>query len=157
MRVLSIDPGYERVGIAVLEKRNGKEFLLYSDCFKTNAKDEFSERLAQIGAEIERMIKKFSPGALAVESLLFNSNQKTAMKVAEARGAIICISKLAGLEIHEYTPLQIKNAITGYGRADKSQVEMMTRQLVEIKKENIIDDEMDAIAIGLTALASVKF
>jgi len=155
-RVLAVDPGYERVGVAVLEKSDGKEVLLYSDCFKTSAKDEFPKRLAKIGFEIKRLIKKFSPNTLAIETLLFNSNQKTAMKVSEARGAMICIAKMADLEIHEYTPLQIKNAITGYGRADKSQVEMMTRQLIEIKKENIIDDEMDAIAIGLTALASVR-
>jgi len=156
MKVLAIDPGYERVGIAVLEKQNSKEVLLYSNCFKTNSKDEFPERLAQIGSEVERIVQEFSPEVFAIETLLFNNNQKTAMKVAEARGAMICITKIAGLEIHEYTPLQIKNAITGYGRADKSQVEMMTRQLIEIKKENIIDDEMDAIAIGLTALASIK-
>ncbi|MFC1775279.1 crossover junction endodeoxyribonuclease RuvC [Patescibacteria group bacterium] len=157
MKILAIDPGYERVGIAILEKQDGKEVLLHSDCFKTDAKDEFPNRLAQIGHEIESVIQKFSPHALAIETLLFNSNQKTAMKVAEARGAIICIAKMRDLEIHEYTPLQIKNAITGYGRADKSQVEMMTRQLVEIKKEKIIDDEIDAIATGLTALASIRF
>jgi len=156
MKILAIDPGYDRVGIAVLEKQDSEEVLLYSDCFKTSAKDEFPDRLAQIGQEIDRIIKEFSPKGLAIETLLFNNNQKTAMKVAEARGAMICIARIAGLDIYEYTPLQIKNAITGYGRADKSQVEMMTRQLIEIKKEKIIDDEMDAIATGLTAIASIK-
>lgn len=153
MRILGIDPGYERVGVAVIDK-NSKDELVYSECIRTSPKTPFPTRLVEIGAQLEEIIKKYSPTVLAIETLLFNTNQKTAMKVSEARGVVVYISTRAGMETHEYTPLQIKNAMTGYGHATKSQVEMMTRNLIVIEKENIIDDEMDAIAVALTCSAS---
>ncbi|MFC1730957.1 crossover junction endodeoxyribonuclease RuvC [candidate division KSB1 bacterium] len=155
MKVLAIDPGYERLGVAVVEKPEvGKEVLLYSDCFRTSSKDDFKERLFQIGAEVERVIKEYSPDALAIEQLFFNTNQKTVMYVAEVIGAINYICKKNNLLTFEYTPLQIKNAVSGYGRSTKEQVAKMVPQLIEIRKEIKLDDEYDAIAIGLTCLAS---
>ena len=157
MRVLAIDPGYERVGIAVVEKpQKGKESLVYSDCFQTSAKEAFENRLLEIGSEVERLIIEYSPQALAIEQLFFNTNQKTAMNVAEVRGALIYICKKYGLLSFQYTPLQIKNAVSGYGRSTKKQVAKMVPQLIEIQKEIKFDDEYDAIAIGLTCLASER-
>ena len=157
MKVLGIDPGYERIGIAVVEKNNTqKEELVYSTCFKTDPKLPFIERLFLIGEEIDQICKKHSPSLLSIETLLFNTNQKTALMVSEARGVIMYEAKRNGLEICEYTPLQIKNAITGYGRASKNQVDMMTRQLISISDNIKQDDEIDAIATALTCCASYK-
>lgn len=158
MLILAIDPGYERLGVAILEKAEGKENFLYSDCFKTSKDLPFSERLKEIGSEIRRVIKEFKPSALAIETLLFFKNQKTAMNVAEARGAIIYEAKQNELEVYEYTPLQIKIAVTGYGRSDKAQVIEMVKKLIKTSSSNkkTQDDEYDAIAIGLTCLASIR-
>ncbi len=161
MKVISIDPGYERIGIAIIEKSGvpgtpPKEVLLYSDCFKTSAKLPITERFLLIGKEIEKIIKKYEPEAMAIETLFFNSNQKTAMQVSEARGIIIYQALTNNLEVFEYTPLQIKIAITGYGRGDKKQVTDMLHHLIEIKKEIKYDDEYDAIAVGLTHLACYR-
>lgn len=157
MKVLAIDPGYERLGVAIIEKsKKGKEVLLYSNCFRTDSKDVFEKRLFQIGNEIERIIKKYNPDTLASEQLYFNTNQKTAMRVSEIKGVINYLSKKHNLLLFEYSPLQIKNAVSGYGRSTKEQVAKMVQHLIEIKKEIKFDDEYDAIAIGLTCLASER-
>ena len=159
MKLLAIDPGYERVGIAILEKeKGGTEFLVYSDCFKTSAKIPFHERITLIGIEVERVIKKYKPTALAIEKLYLTTNQKTAMQVAEARGVIIYSSSKLGLSIYEHTPMEIKVAVTGYGKATKNDVFFMTKKLIELpKNRTIIDDEIDAVAVGLTCFACNKF
>jgi len=156
MRVLAIDPGYGRCGVAVVEKENGKERWIYSDCIETNAKDGFVERLAQVVAECEQLIKKYKPDALAMERLFFTSNQKTAMQVAEVRGAILNAAAVAGIPSFEYTPAQVKSATTGSGRADKKQVTDMLHLLLKIDKTIRHDDEYDAIAIGITYLAHTR-
>jgi crossover junction endodeoxyribonuclease RuvC len=157
MKVLGIDPGYERLGIAVLEKsEKGKDSLLYSNCFITSSKESFGERLLKIGDEVERIIKKYNPNVLATEQLYFNTNQKTAMNVAEVRGVINYVSQKNNLSFFEYSPLQIKNAVSGYGRSTKDQVAKMVPRLIEIRKEIKLDDEYDAIAVGLTCLASER-
>ncbi|MFT5180122.1 MAG: crossover junction endodeoxyribonuclease RuvC [Candidatus Paceibacteria bacterium] len=157
MKILGIDPGYERVGIAIIEKEDGKENLLYSDCFKTSAKLPHEERLALISGKIESVIVQYSPDALAIEKLFFGSNQKTAMKVSEARGVVINECSSRGMKVFEYTPIQIKVAVTGYGRSDKAGVIKMVPNLIKINKEIKYDDEYDAIATGLTFFASEKF
>lgn len=155
MKIISIDPGYERVGIAIIEKEDGqKEKLVYSDCFKTSAKLPLTERLFLIGQEVDEIIKKYKPEALAIETLFFTSNQKTVMGVSEARGVIMYQALLNQIPVFEYTPLQIKIAVTGYGRGDKKQVTEMVTRLIKIEKEIKHDDEYDAIAVGLTHLAS---
>lgn len=154
MRVLAIDPGFERVGIAVLEKGVQREHLVYSACFTTSSKLPFEERLVRIGKELNRVIDEYNPDALAVETLLWNSNQKTAMRVAEARGVIVHTGVSRGLTFHEYTPLQIKVAVAGYGKAEKKQVASMVEKLLRISNTAKHDDETDAIALGITCLAS---
>ncbi len=158
MKILAIDPGYERIGIAILEKKQGdkKEKVLYSECFKTSSKLPFTERLLLIGKKVEKIIKKYNPKVLAIEKLFFTTNQKTAMGVAEARGAIIYVCKKNGLQIFEYTPLQIKVATTGYGKARKDMVMDMIPKLVTINTIKKGDDELDAIAIGITCFACEK-
>ncbi len=156
MRVLAIDPGYERLGIAVVEKKENKDILLYSDCFKTSPKESFPERLARIGLEIERLIGEFKPTALAIETLFFQTNQKTAMHVSEARGVILYEAAKKRLIICEYNPLQIKIATTGYGKSDKKHIIDMIPKLTKIDKEIKHDDEFDAIACGITCLASYR-
>ncbi len=173
MKIISIDPGYERIGIAVLEKNappagGGKasfaksyggprEELLYSDCFKTDTKSKLSQRIFCIGEEIARLIKKYKPEALAIETLFMTSNQKTVMGVSEARGVIMYEASRAGIPIFEYTPLQIKIAVTGYGRAEKREVHTMVKKLISLSDKKMIDDEVDAIAVGLTCFAHEKF
>ncbi|MCX6735663.1 MAG: crossover junction endodeoxyribonuclease RuvC [Candidatus Parcubacteria bacterium] len=154
MRILGIDPGYERLGIAIMEKRENKDFLVYSECFQTSKETPFHERLLLLGKRIEEIIQEYKPNAMSIETLMFNTNQKTAMNVAEARGVILFQGMKCGLEIFEFTPLQIKIAITGYGRSDKSQVTEMTKRLVKIDKKGAKDDEYDAIACALTCFAS---
>ena len=153
MRIIAIDPGYERLGIAVLEKVSGKEQLVFSECFKTNATLEFIERLELVGREVERVISEYKPEVLAIENLFIATNQKTAMRVAEVRGAILYQARLLGVPVSEYTPLQIKTATTGYGKATKDQVINMVQKIIPATKSLKQDDEMDAIAIGITHYA----
>ncbi len=157
MRILSIDPGFERIGIAIIEKTNlKKDILVYSTCFKTSAKIPFYERLKNIGLQIEKVIKEYKPNALAIEKLFFTTNQKTVMGVSEARGVIIYVAIKNNLSIYEYTPPQIKVAVTGYGKASKDMVMSMVLKLIDIDKNINSDDEIDAIAVGLTCLACEK-
>lgn len=158
MKVLAIDPGYERLGIAVLEKKEGdnKEVLLFSECFKTSGKEEHYDRIAKIQKEIEKVLEEYSPDDLAIETLFFNQNVKTALMVAEARGVIIATSRNFGLDIFEYSPQQIKTSVTGDGKSDKTSVIKMVPLLIKINDEVKIDDEFDAIATGICHLASKK-
>lgn len=158
MRIIAIDPGYERLGIAVLEKETGgKEAVLYSDCFKTDKKLAHFERLGLIGGEVERVIGEFGPESMCIETLFFSTNQKTAITVAEARGAILFQAAKHGLKVFEYGPGQIKVAVTGYGKSDKAAINMMVDKLVKLDKKTKLDDEYDAIAVGLTCFATEKF
>jgi crossover junction endodeoxyribonuclease RuvC len=154
MRIISIDPGYERLGVAIIEKLpRQKEVLLFSECFKTSPKLPHHERLALIGKRITEVIKKWKPEALVTEKLYFSNNQKTALLVAEARGVILYTGSSLGLDIFEYTPADIKIAITGYGKSEKHQMIDMTRKLIKVESTTNSDDEFDAIAIGLTHFA----
>ena len=158
MKIIGIDPGYERIGIAVLEKNKNdkKEALLYSNCFKTSAKLPLPERIFSLGAEVQSVIKKYKPEKLAIEKLYFETNTSSAMGVSEARGAIIFVARNANLEILEYTPLQIKNAVTGYGKATTSQVHAMVSKLIDLPKNIKQDDEIDAIAVAITGFATIR-
>jgi crossover junction endodeoxyribonuclease RuvC len=157
-RILAIDPGYERIGVAVLEKdSSGKEILLFSECFKTSSKIPHYERLASIGKELDSVIKKYKPHIMSIEKLYFTTNQKTVMGVSEARGVMLFVGKINNLEIFEYTPPEIKVAVTGYGKATKEMVMTMVPKLIKIEKTIKSDDELDAVAIGLTCFACEKF
>src|SRR3989338_9068453 len=157
MRILAIDPGYERLGVAVLEKLpRQKETLLYSSCVQTSKTLPHAERLLKIASEVKKVTEEFEPNALAIETLFFATNHKTVMPVAEARGAVLVEAARAGLTVFEYTPLQIKIAVTGYGRSEKHQVTEMVKKLIMLPHGKRPDDEYDAIAVGLTCIASVK-
>lgn len=158
MKLIAIDPGYERLGIAVIEKNpKEKEVLLYSDCFKTDKKLPHYERLGLIGNEISKIISEYKPEVLCLENLFFTNNQKTAITVAEARGVILYEAAKNNLKVYEYGPGQIKVAVTGYGKSDKEQIISMIPRLIKINKTIKHDDEFDAIAVGLTCFAIERF
>lgn len=158
MRILAIDPGFERLGIAIIDQDEKKKLnLVYSNCFKTKKSLDFTERLLLLGLEVERVIQEYKPKVLSVEKLYFTTNQKTAMNVSEARGVILYCAIKNNLQIHEYTPMQIKVAITGYGKSDKSGIAHMVKHLIGVPDEIKSDDEIDAIAIGLTCFACERF
>lgn len=155
MRFLGIDPGYDRVGIAIVEKNpdDQKESVVFSECFQTDKKLTINDRLLLVGNRVQEIIKTHNPDALGLETLFFSKNQKTAMAVASARGAILYVTKKAGCTVYEYHPQEIKVAITGYGKSDKTAVMTMVKQLVNNCPATAIDDEYDAIAIAVTGLA----
>ncbi|MES2203136.1 MAG: crossover junction endodeoxyribonuclease RuvC [Patescibacteria group bacterium] len=156
MKVLAFDPGYERLGVAVLEKNKGKETLLHSECLRTSPKLTFAQRLAQLGGEIEKLITKHKPDCVAIENLYFETNAKTAMNVSAVRGMLLYIAASHELVTHEYTPLQVKVAVTGNGRSDKASIALMVPRLVALPTGKRLDDELDAIAVGITCLASIR-
>lgn len=157
-RVLAIDPGFDRIGLAIVTLEQDEPRLLFSECLETNAKKARPERLLFIGKRIEQVIKKWQPETLAIENLFFNTNTTSAIGVAEAKGIIIYEAIKAGMTIFEYSPQAIKMAVTGYGKADKIQIGMMVRKLLKLtdKFPQRLDDEMDAIALGITHLATKK-
>lgn len=157
MKILGIDPGYDRLGIAIIEKPvRGKETVLYSNCFQTSATDSIYERFRQLGAEISRILDKFSPDTVALETLFMSKNQKTGMRVAEARGIIIYESIKRNVPVCEYSPGQIKMAVTGDGTSDKTRMIRMVHMLVSLPPKKTHDDEYDAIAVALTCSAHQK-
>lgn len=156
MRILGIDPGYDRLGIAVIEKpAKGRESVLFSNCFQTSAKKTFYQRLAEIGEEIGRLMDEFQPSALALETLFITKNQKTAMRVAEARGVIIYEAAKRKIPTYEYSPPQIKSAVTSDGNSDKQRIIKMIKMLVKLPDNKKLDDEYDAIAVALTHSALI--
>jgi len=153
MRVLAIDPGYDRCGVAVMEYQQGKEVVLYSECVTTDKNDSLGDRLLTLGTSIEKLIKNNQPNTVAIETLFFNKNIKTAIGVAQARGMIMYIAKQAGCTVYEFGPQEIKVAVTGHGGSDKQAVLDMMRRLIPDLKSTALDDEYDAIAVGITCLA----
>lgn len=156
MKVLGIDPGYERLGVAIVEKEKGKETLLFSTCFRSNPKLPHQKRLAELAENVEVVIAEWQPHSAAFEDLFFNTNQKTALNVAEVVGVLRFLANKANMKVYEYTPSQVKVAVSGYGRANKEQVMSMVKKLLKIEKKEMLDDEFDAIAIALTHLASIR-
>lgn len=156
MRVLAFDPGYERLGIAVVEKHAGKETLLHSDCARTSGKLPFHERLLELGTVVEKLITEWQPTAVALEEVFFEKNAKTAMQVAEVRGMLTYIAASRGLALYQYTPMEVKVAVTGYGHSDKRGVGMMVERILGLSPSKKLDDELDAIAVGITCLASAR-
>lgn len=153
MRIIGIDPGYDRVGIAIIDNKN----LIYSECFETNKKDDFYVRLKSVGLKIKEIIEIYKPEVMAIESIFITKNQKTATKVAEARGVISYEASLKNIPIREFSPPQIKMAVTGHGSSNKTQIIKMIPLLIKKntleKNKKIIDDEYDAIAVALTCQA----
>ncbi len=152
MRILAIDPGYDRLGIAVIEGDPSRPTLLWSDCILPE-KGARENRLADVFGAVTAALRTYAPDALAIETLFFSVNKKTALGVAEARGVIFAAAGMVSVPVVEYSPQQIKLAVTGYGGASKAAVAQMIPRLLALSKKKRIDDEIDAIAIGITALA----
>lgn len=153
MRILAIDPGYDRLGIAVVEGDPSKPVLVWSDCVLPE-KGTPEKRLAHIAHAITDAISTYAPDALAIETLFFGANKTTALGVAQARGVVLAAAGTAGLPVIECSPQQVKLAVTGYGNADKSAVAKMLPRLLTLPEKKRLDDELDAIAVGISALAS---
>ncbi|MDO4730870.1 MAG: crossover junction endodeoxyribonuclease RuvC [Clostridia bacterium] len=155
MIVLGIDPGYAIIGYGAVTCKNNRLFCSGYGALTTKANMNFNDRLESIFDNMTLMINKCRPDALAIEKLYFNSNQKTAIQVAQARGVILLAAKKAKVSIFEYTPLQIKSAITGYGRAEKKQVMRMTQKLLHLDKLPSPDDAADALAIAICHIHTI--
>lgn len=157
VKILGIDPGFDRLGICVIEKDSTKETLLFSTCITTSKKDSFESRLSSIAESLTKILKEYTPSELAIEKLFFTKNQLTAINVAEARGVILYLCHVHGLSVHEYSPPEIKVAVTGYGKATKNDIATMVPKILgKVLEKNLLDDELDAIAIALTHSAHRK-
>jgi len=153
MRILAIDPGYDRLGIAVVDGDPSRPTLIMSGCVLPE-KGAREDRLAQVSNAVTDAIKKYAPDALAIETLFFSVNKKTALGVAEARGTVLAAAGVASIPVIECSPQQVKLAVTGHGGSNKAAVATMIPRLLDLPKKKRLDDELDAIAIGITALAS---
>jgi len=153
MKVLAIDPGYDRLGVAIMEYVEGKEKLLFSTCLLTTRTDALPNRLHTLGQAVSQLITEYQPDTMAIETLFFNKNIKTAIGVAQARGMLLYLAKVAGCTVYEFGPQEIKVAVTGYGNAAKDAVYAMVTRLVPDVPAGALDDEYDAIAVGITCLA----
>lgn len=149
MVVLGIDPGYAIVGWGAIHFQNNMYAPLGFGAITTQPEQPFGDRLASIYDELSTIIKKCRPQAMAIEQLYFQNNQKTAINVAQARGVILLAAQKNNLDVYEYTPLQVKMAVTGYGQAKKPQVMEMTRRLLRLEKVPKPDDTADALAIAI--------
>lgn len=156
-RVLGIDPGFGRMGWGVVEKRNGDWKHVAHGCIETDKKAKFIDRLQEIHNDLTKIIAKYQPTNSAVEDLFFYKNAKTAIQVGQARGVILLTLNQAGLPIDEYTPLQVKQSMTGYGRAEKGQMQKIVQVHLQMKEKITQDDAADALAIALTCAYSLMF
>jgi crossover junction endodeoxyribonuclease RuvC len=157
MVVLGIDPGLAIVGYGVVEcGDNMKLRLIDFGTILTEAGEEFPRRLLQISQGMERLIDMYAPDSVAFEELFFNKNVKTAIIVAQARGAAVAAARKKTAELYEYTPLQVKQAVTGYGRADKNQVQMMVKTLLKLSEIPRPDDAADAVAVAVCHAHSAR-
>ncbi|MCU0520531.1 MAG: crossover junction endodeoxyribonuclease RuvC [Anaerolineae bacterium] len=156
MRVLGIDPGTATTGYAVVEDREGRLVLIAIGVISTPAKTPLPVRLQQIYADLRDIIVAHRPAASAVEELFFSRNARTAMAVGHARGVTLLALADAGLRIVEYTPMQIKQAVTGYGSADKYQVQQMVQRLLSLPDVPRPDDAADAAAVAICCLHRAK-
>ncbi|MDZ7587033.1 MAG: crossover junction endodeoxyribonuclease RuvC [Patescibacteria group bacterium] len=151
MTILGIDPGFARMGWGIISKTGAKFSLVDYGCLETSAEVSLSTRLETIFDGISRILKKFKPDLAGIETLFFNTNAKTAVKVGEARGAILVALKKSGVKVIDVTPLQVKQAVAGYGRAEKFQVQKMVKALLNLKEIPRPDDAADALAVALAA------
>lgn len=157
MVILGIDPGLAIVGYGVIEVLGNKYGVLDYGIITTDKDLYIPERLKLIYDELSLIINKYNPEDVAMEELFFNKNVKTVIKVGQARGAAILAAKNKGLDIFEYTPLQVKQAVVGYGRAEKRQVQEMVRILLNLKTIPKPDDAADALAIAICHGSSIKY
>jgi crossover junction endodeoxyribonuclease RuvC len=157
MVILGIDPGFARVGWAIMGAQGGNFKLQNCGCIETSKETASEERLVDVYKQICKLIKKYKPEAVAVEELFFTNNAKTAFKVGEARGVIILSAAIQDIPVFSYTPLQVKIAVTGYGSADKPQVGRMVKAILKLKELPKLDDTVDAIAVALAHAFTKRF
>lgn len=149
MRILGIDPGYATIGFGLLEAQRAQVHMVTYGAITTPAGLPLSKRLYQIDRDMEELIGKLKPDVIAIEELFFNTNITTGIAVAHGRGVLLCAAERCGIPLYEYTPSQVKLAVTGYGKADKHQVMDMTRRLLKLAAVPKPDDAADALAIAL--------
>jgi crossover junction endodeoxyribonuclease RuvC len=149
MRIIGIDPGIATVGFGVVDSNKNRQSLVSCGVVTTPPNRSLSARLEQIYSDLTELIARFSPDDMAVEELFFNTNITTGIAVAQGRGVVLLAGHRAGVRIFEYTPLQVKQAVVGYGRADKRQVIDMVRRILGMKSPPKPDDAADAVAIAL--------
>lgn len=154
MRVLGVDPGYNRLGLAIIKQHpNGSQKVEFSVCVETKKSIDFSKRLWCLAEEFNLVVDTYQPEVVAMEKIFLSQNKKTAMAVAETRGMLKFLIETKKLPLVEYTPQQIKLTVTGFGRADKTQVKNLVNRLTGVDTKQKLDDEVDALAVALTALA----
>ncbi len=151
MRIAGIDPGYGRCGYGIIEHERNKSVLIAYGCIETPAGMDFSDRLKLLSDELTSIFALHEPEVMGVEELFFAKNTTTAMKVAHARGVILLAAANAGMKAREFKPAEIKQALTGHGRADKQQIQQMTKLLLGLAEIPKPDDAADALAVALTA------
>ncbi|MBN2073739.1 MAG: crossover junction endodeoxyribonuclease RuvC [Actinobacteria bacterium] len=158
-RILGIDPGLETTGISILEVNGASYKPVFCSCVITDKKDPLPKRLSKIYSDICVFIKRYNPVCLAIEELFFSANTKTALIVGQARGVALLAGSNSGLEVYEYTPLEIKMAIAGYGRATKKQIRYMLKIILKVGEEYFPgrDDAWDSMAVSVCHANSIKF
>ena len=149
MRILGIDPGYATIGYGIIEYDNFRFKTIAYGAVTTKPKKPFSDRLCDIFDDISTLVNKYTPDCLSIEKLYFNTNTTTAIDVAQARGVILLAARKANINVFEYTPLQVKQSITGYGRAEKHQVMEMVKNLLQLNAVPKPDDTADALALAI--------
>jgi crossover junction endodeoxyribonuclease RuvC len=149
VRILGIDPGFDRTGFGVIDTRGSDAIWVAHGCIQTRAGDDFAERLKVVRNELKKLVDLHQPHCVAVEELFFQTNAKTAIKVGMARGVIVLTLSDAGLPIVELTPNQVKQGIAGWGAADKKQVQFMVQRVLKLKDVPKPDDAADALAIAI--------
>ncbi len=157
MRILGIDPGFAITGYSIIDYIGNKFKLIASGAVLTQAGESFPQRLLKINNDLEQIIDTYHPDAISVEELFFNNNQKTAINVAQARGVILVVGCRKNIPTYEYTPLQIKQSVVGYGRADKIQVQKMVKAILGVDKLPKLDDTTDSMAAAICHAHSAKF
>jgi crossover junction endodeoxyribonuclease RuvC len=157
MLVLGIDPGTAITGYCVLEQKDREISLLCCGVIRTPKTDAQEKRLSKIHKEVSSLISIYKPSCMAVEKLYFGTNTTTAMKVGEARGTVLLAASTAGIRVSEYSPMEVKLALTGYGKADKNQVQQMVKALLKLKDIPRPDDAADAAAIAICHVNTDSF
>ena len=156
MPILGIDPGIARLGWGIISFEKGNVKAVEYGCFETSAKLPEAERLKDLHSFLTKLINTHKPEVLSVEELFFAANAKTALTVGQARGVVILTASLFDLPVSSYTPLQVKQALTGYGRAEKSQIQLMVKTILKLNEIPKPDDAADALAIAITHAFSYK-
>lgn len=157
MRILGVDPGFAITGYSIIDYIGNKFKLIDSGAILTKAGESFPLRLSKIYTDLGQIIDEYNPDAVSVEELFFNNNVKTAINVAQARGIVLVVGCQKNIPTFEYTPLQVKQAVVGYGRADKIQVQKMVQTILKVDKLPKLDDITDSMAIAICHAHSAKF